>query len=98
MPITRFDQLDLSAYYTYQDYRSWKFNERVELFLGRVFKMSPAPNVRHQIISGRIFKNMAVYLEENTGLVLSAPLDVRLPVSLKEGQSDTVLQPDIIVV
>ena len=29
--------------YTYADYLEWKFEERVELIKGRIFKMSPAP-------------------------------------------------------
>jgi Uma2 family endonuclease len=98
MPITRFDQLDLTAYYTYQDYMSWKFNERVELFLGRVFKMSPAPNVKHQEVSGHVFSEFYQFIGRKECKVFSAPFDVRLPVSQNEGQSDTVVQPDIVVI
>jgi len=32
--ITSLSQLNLDGYYTYQDYLSWKFKERVELFKG----------------------------------------------------------------
>ncbi|MEE9374609.1 MAG: hypothetical protein V3V00_16255 [Saprospiraceae bacterium] len=49
--ITSLSQLDPDKYYTYSDYMTWKFQERVELFLGKVLKMSPAPNVNHQRIS-----------------------------------------------
>ncbi|MEZ4987612.1 MAG: hypothetical protein R2795_21700 [Saprospiraceae bacterium] len=49
--ITSFDQLDLNKTYSYADYLTWQFSERVELFRGRVFRMSPAPNRRHQEIS-----------------------------------------------
>ena len=31
-------------------------------------------------------------------MVISAPFDVRLPVSLEEGKNDTVVQPDIVVI
>jgi Uma2 family endonuclease len=96
--ITSFDQLDLSRHYTYQDYLTWKFTERVELLLGKVFKMSPAPNVEHQLISGRLFRNIANYLEGSKYLVFSAPFDVRLQVSKDEQHNDTVVQPDIVVV
>lgn len=98
MAVTRFDQLNLSQYYTYQDYLTWTFPERVELFLGKVFKMSPAPSIKHQKISLNLLRNIGNFLDDKTCAVFHAPCDVRLPVSLKKGQSDTVLQPDIIVV
>ena len=37
--------------YTYPDYPEWKFEERVELIKGRIFKMSPAPSPKHQQVS-----------------------------------------------
>ena len=44
MEITQLQQLDLiSGIYSYADYLLWKFEERVELFKGKIFKMS-APN------------------------------------------------------
>ena len=98
MSITRFDQLDLSAYYTFQDYMSWKFTERVELFMGKVLKMSPAPNRFHQQIFRNVFTEISVFLKDDKCKVYGAPFDVRLPVSKKKGQSDTVVQPDIVVV
>lgn len=98
MAVTRFDQLNLSQYYTYQDYLTWTFPERVELFLGKVFKMSPAPSIKHQKISLNLLRNIGNFLDDKTCAVFHAPCDVRLPVSLKKGQSDTVLQPDIFVV
>ncbi len=52
--ITDINQLDLNGSYTYADYLKWKFNERVELFKGRIFKMSPAPSSIHQQISLRV--------------------------------------------
>ena len=48
--ITDINQLDFSKEYTYADYLTWQFKERVELIKGRIFKMSPAPNRRHQRI------------------------------------------------
>ncbi|MFM7329576.1 MAG: hypothetical protein ACKO3B_12665, partial [Bacteroidota bacterium] len=46
--LTSLGQLDKSKLYTYADYLTWDFPQRVELFLGKVFPMSPAPNTRHQ--------------------------------------------------
>ncbi len=39
--ITDINQLDLSKKYTYADYITWKFKERVELIKGRILQMSP---------------------------------------------------------
>ena len=98
MSVASFDQLNLDKYYTYQDYLTWTFPERVELFLGRVLKMSPAPNRYHQDISGNISGKLREALQQSECKLYVAPFDVRLPVSLKKGNSDTVVQPDIVVI
>jgi len=97
-PITKFKQLDLSGYYTYTDYLTWRFKERVELIKGMIFKMSPAPNMYHQRISMKLSGRLDAFLEGHKWEVFTAPFDVRLPVSLKKGKVDTVVQPDICVV
>ena len=78
--ITDFSQLDLSKQYTYADYLTWQFSERVELIKGWVYKMSPAPSRKHQRISGKIFVGFDLYFEENKSScqVYAAPFDVRL--------------------
>jgi Uma2 family endonuclease len=96
--ITSLSQLNLDGYYTYQDYLTWKFKERVELFKGVIAKMSPAPNRRHQEISGFLAMSIYNYLQGKPCKAYTAPFDVRLPVSNKEGKVDTVVQPDICVV
>ena len=96
--ITSLSQLDPDGYYTYQDYLSWKFEDRVELFKGWIAKMSPAPNRRHQAISSALHGLIWSQLRHDTCEVFSAPFDVRLPVSQKKGHSDTVVQPDIVVI
>jgi len=97
--ITHVDQLDLSRVYTYADYYSWKFKERVELIKGKVFKMSPAPRISHQRISHRLVLKMGLFFEKKSCDVLSAPVDVCLPIENKTSiKSETVLQPDICVV
>lgn len=92
-----FNELDLSKKYTYADYLTWKFEERVELFRGYVFKMSPAPNLRHQKIVGDIYGSIWTFLKKEKCQVFIAPFDVRLPVPKKKNPT-TVLQPDITVV
>jgi hypothetical protein len=51
--ITRLDQLDPNKQYTYADYLTWQFSDRVELLWGYIRKMS-APNRQHQSILGNI--------------------------------------------
>ena len=51
MPVTRFEDLDLSRQYTFADYVTWQFQERVELLRGWVARMSPAPSSYHQRVS-----------------------------------------------
>lgn len=51
MMITDFKDLDLSKQYTYADYLSWRFSERVELLKGWVKKMSPAPDLIVEVLS-----------------------------------------------
>jgi len=96
--ITSLSQLNPDGYYTYQDYLSWKFKERVELFKGVIAKMSPAPNRKHQELSLILIRIIDQHLLKSKCKVYHAPFDVRLPVSNKNGKVDTVVQPDICVV
>ncbi len=36
--------------FTYADYLTWNFKERIELIKGNIFKMSPSPEITHQKI------------------------------------------------
>lgn len=90
--------------FTYADYLTWNFKERIELIRGRIFKMSPAPTVFHQVISVNIEKRIANFLEGNHCKMLHAPVDVKLKgkpfrkKKLRDDEITTVVQPDIIVV
>ena len=97
MDITKLSQLDLSKSYSYADYLTWKFQERLELIKGKIFKMSPAPRRVHQETSAYIFTSFYNYLQNKNCKAYSAPFDVRLP---KPNVKDiyTVVQPDICVV
>lgn len=94
MAITDLNQLDLSKVYTFKDYLSWQFNDRIELLRGYITKMSPAPSSRHQIISRQLFQELSWLLKKKKYQVFYAPFDVYL--SSPEG--DTVVQPDICVI
>ncbi len=100
MTITKFSQLDLSVRYSYADYLTWKFSERVELFKGWVYKMSPSPSADHQKISLTLTLGLSKYLSKQPCQLYYAPLDVCLLDSKKSKKNEniyTVVQPDILV-
>jgi Uma2 family endonuclease len=97
--ITEISQLNLNKLYSYADYLSWKFAERVELIKGKIFKMSPAPSVLHQQVSTALMVQIGRYMNGHPCQVFHAPFDVRLPIkSTADDQVHTVLQPDITVI
>ncbi|MBL7843296.1 MAG: Uma2 family endonuclease [Cyclobacteriaceae bacterium] len=88
-------QLDFSRSYTYADYLTWQFRERVELIMGKIFKMSPAPSSQHQHIVSVLTAAFFQFLKGTPCTVFPAPFDVVLPIGSNE---DTVVQPDLTVV
>ena len=102
--ITDFNQLDLNKRYSYADYLTWMFDDRVELFKGWVNKMSPAPNVNHQRISWNVSNKIGNYLNYKSCAAFAAPFDVRLMGKSKRPEETnastiyTVVQPDICVI
>ena len=44
--VLKFEDLDLNGSYTYADYLLWKFEDRVELIKGKVFRMEETPPIR----------------------------------------------------
>ena len=95
MPITRFEDLDLTRQYTYADYLTWRLTERVELLRGWVAKVSPAPNRYHQEISLELTIQLKSALRDNPCKLYVAPFDVRLP---RTNGGETVVQPDLCIV
>ena len=97
--VTNFNDLDLNGTYTYADYLKWKFEERLELFRGKIFKMSPAPNRYHQEISGNLYFNLAKILKKSSCNLYAAPFDVRLQkLKANDEKVTTVVQPDLCVI
>lgn len=92
--------LDLSKTYSYADYLKWTFEDRLELIKGKIFKMTPAPNLYHQDISAVISNEIFNYLKGKPCKVYTAPFDVRLPRKTDNANEKiyTVVQPDICVV
>jgi len=95
--ITHFNQLNVESYYTYADYLAWQFKDRVELIKGKLFKMSPAPNLDHQIVSSNLIDIISLYFSNKNCKWLHAPFDVRFP-STDSEVTDTVVQPDLCIV
>jgi len=86
--------------FTYNDYLKWPDEERWELIYGEAWDMSPAPNRKHQSISGKLFFQIEDFLKDKDCYVYNAPFDVRLPENGKDkdNETDTVVQPDLLVV
>ena len=102
MAINSLDKLSMDGVYTYADYLTWKFDERVELIKGKIFKMSPAPSRNHQRIAMALINPISNYFKGQKCEAYFAPFDVRLIDSKKKKKSDeniySVVQPDICVI
>ncbi|MCY7291292.1 MAG: Uma2 family endonuclease [Ferruginibacter sp.] len=93
------NQLDLNGSYTYADYLKWRFQERVELFKGKILKMSPAPSREHQKMSLKLTNKLFNYFEKSPCDLYVAPFDVRLVKSKSnDTKVTTVVQPDLCVI
>jgi Uma2 family endonuclease len=98
--VTDINELDFNKLYTYSDYLTWKFSERVELIKGKIFRMA-APSRVHQRISWNLSLSLGNHLKSGKCEAFSAPFDVRLPLlshQIKGNKASTVVQPDICVV
>jgi Uma2 family endonuclease len=94
--------LDTNGVYTYADYLMWRFEERVELIKGKLFRMSPAPSEKHQRVSGGLHTRIGYFLRNKPCKLYSAPFDVRLFDKDKSTKAHkdlyTVVQPDLCVI
>ena len=101
--VTDISQLDLSKTYTYADYLTWRFQERVELIKGWIYKMpaspsgrSPAPKRLHQEVEIALsaeFYNF--FKKENDCKVYQSPFDVRLIKKVKITEKSEMLSNPI---
>ncbi len=103
--VTHFEALDLEKLYSYADYLTWEFEERLEIIKGKIFMMSPAPFRRHQRVSGNLYGYLFQALQGNSCQLYDAPFDVRLPSPSKNKVSKlsnesiyTVVQPDLCII
>jgi len=92
--------LDLNKRYTYADYITWLDDKRRELIDGFVSLMTPAPALKHQAISGKLYLSFGNYLIRKNCKIFHAPFDVRLPNNDDKDDDKvyTVVQPDITVI
>jgi Uma2 family endonuclease len=99
--ITHLDQLNPDSSYTYSDYLTWKFKERVELINGKIYQME-TPARYHQGISRQICGKFFTYFDGKPCKFYNAPFDVRLYDKRKSKHANrdiyTVIQPDICVI
>jgi len=93
-------QLDSKKRYSYADYLTWMDDKRRELIEGFINLMTPAPSVKHQLLSGNLHRILSNYLYKKTCKVFYAPFDVRLPKNNKKDGKNiyTVVQPDICII
>jgi len=99
--VTSLGQLDFSRRYSYADYFKWKFQERVELIKGYIYKMNPAPAPSHQRVAFKIGLEFGNFFKQKPCQVFPAPFDVRLTNSKKKMSDEqvfTVVQPDLCVI
>ena len=89
---------DVSGTYTARDYITWKTEEMMELLLGKIFKMSPAPSSVHQQIVMNLGNSLYTHFKKSCK-VFPAPYDVYL---VKSGENwketKNILQPDLCVI
>ena len=80
--------------YTYEDYKNWPDEPRVELINGYIYNMA-APSQRHQGLLFELSRLFGNYLKGKKCRGFYAPSDVRLNFDTTD---DTVVQPDLFVV
>jgi len=84
--------------YTYDDYLKFDFDYYVELIRGKIFKMSPSPNTRHQRTLREFTGKFYNHFKGKPCQVFFAPFDVILPVTNRKGKPNTVVEPDLCVI
>jgi Uma2 family endonuclease len=100
--ITSLSQLDMEGVYSYADYLLWRFEERVELYKGKISPLPSGYSPQHQGVLGALLGNMFPYLKKSPYQCYPVPFDVRLPDKANASRADkdvyTVVQPDLCVI
>jgi len=97
--ISKVSDLDFSETYSYADYFRWKFEDRMELVRGKVFKLLSVSSTLHQQVCGLLYIKLCASLIPHGFEVFIAPFDVRLS-NRSNADEDiyTVVQPDLCVI
>lgn len=98
MKIKKTSQLDFSLIYNYEQYLNWEFEERVELYKGRIYLNIQSPGRKHQEVSANLIIALGTYVVEHKLKAYFAPFDVRLFPHIDNKEILTVVQPDICVI
>jgi Uma2 family endonuclease len=99
-PITDLSQLDFKKQYTYSDYLTWQFSERVELIKGWLYNLGTAPRLTEKNVIRHLFFEMYSFFKYKDTEVYHEQFDVRLTKNKaqKNQDTDTVVQPDVCVI
>ncbi|WP_309568987.1 hypothetical protein [Bergeyella cardium] len=82
--VLKFEDLDLNGSYTYADYLLWKFEDRVELIKGKVFRMEETPPRRTQSVYRNLVYFLGNYFWKKTCEFYPPPLMFVLPQRTRE--------------
>lgn len=99
--ITDINQLDFNKTYSYADYLTWTFDERIELHKGKIFEIGNSPGTLHQKTVGNLIGLIWKNLQNCSYNMFAAPFDVRLmdkKKSTNDSEVFTVVQPDLCVI
>lgn len=99
--ITNINLLDFNKTYSYTDYLTWIFKERLELFNGKIFKISTAINRIHQVVSRNLHEIMWAEFKNKSCNLYAAPFGVRLLNKNKSTANQDVfkvVQPDLCLI
>ncbi|ARN78093.1 hypothetical protein BST97_08825 [Nonlabens spongiae] len=98
--VARIKDLDLNKRYSYADYKKWTFEERLELFDGRVHLCDKTTYRIHQKVTGNVFANLFNQSIIRQCEIYMLPFDVVLSknINVKDEEVFTVVQPDICII
>ena len=77
--------------FSWSEYKDWPAEERWQIIDGRAYNMTPAPSIRHQIITGNFYRTLGNQLAGKICSPFIAPTDVVF-------DDHNIVQPDVFVV
>ena len=77
--------------FSWNEYKQWPEEERWQLINGQAFCMTAAPNIRHQKVTGNLYRIIANKLSGKSCVPFIAPTDVVF-------DDYNIVQPDVLVV